>query len=65
MSGQVYTVAQVAELTGFSRQTVTRLFENERGVLLLTRPGRMHKRTYRSLRIPVAVYDRVIRRFHR
>jgi len=33
-----YTIAEVAALIGFSRQTVTRLFQNERGVLILERP---------------------------
>ena len=35
----VYTVAEVAALTGFSRATVTRIFERERGVLILWRPS--------------------------
>jgi hypothetical protein len=35
---QLYTVAEVAVLTGYSRQTVPRLFERERGVLVLERP---------------------------
>lgn len=33
-----YTVAEVAALTGFSRQTVTRMFEKEKGVIILERP---------------------------
>jgi predicted transcriptional regulator len=41
-----FTVAEVAELTGFSRQTVTRLFERERGVLVMERPEAMHKQRY-------------------
>ncbi len=57
-----YTVADVAELTGFSRNTVIRMFERERGVLILGRPESMHKRRYRSIRIPRAVYERVISR---
>jgi hypothetical protein len=59
---QTYTVGEVAELTGFSRNTVIRLFEKERGVLILARPERMHKRRYRSIRIPRAVYERVLYR---
>ena len=55
-----YTVAEVAALTGFSRSTVIRMFEKERGVLIIERPESMHKRRYRSLRIPRAVYERVI-----
>ncbi len=56
------TVAEVATITGFSRQTVTRLFEKEKGVLVLSRPEEMHKRGYRSIRIPRAVMDRVLAR---
>jgi AraC-like DNA-binding protein len=58
----VYTVAEIAALTGLSRQTVTRLFERERGVIILGRPESTHKRSYRSIRIPRAVYERVIGR---
>lgn len=57
-----YTVAEVAVLTGFSRQTITRIFEREKGVLVQARPESMHKRGYRSIRIPRAVYERVVRR---
>jgi predicted transcriptional regulator len=56
-----YTVAEVAALTGFSRQTITRIFENEPGVLVVERPGESHKRGYRSIRIPRTVYERVVR----
>ena len=59
---RVHTVAEVAALMGLSRQTVTRLFERERGVIILARPESMHKRPYRSIRIPCAVYERVISR---
>jgi len=57
---QVYTVAEVAELMGLSRQTVTRPFEHEKGVLILSRPETMHKRPYRSLRIPRVAYERTL-----
>lgn len=56
------TVAEVAALTGLSRNTVTRLFEKEPGVIVLERPARMHKQRYRSIRIPRAVYERVMNR---
>lgn len=59
---QAYTVNEVADLTGWSRQTVTRLFEAEEGILVLSRPETMHKRSYRSIRIPRHVYERVIRK---
>lgn len=54
------TVAEVAALTGFSVQTVTRMFEREPGVLVIARPSAKSKRRYRSIRIPRAVYERVI-----
>lgn len=54
------TVAEVAALTGLSRRTVTRLFEHERGVIVLNRAEELHKRRYRSIRIPRAVYERVL-----
>ena len=61
-SKSALTVAEVADLTGFSRQTVSRMFEDEPGVLVLTRPETLHKRSHRSIRVPRNVYDRVIRR---
>jgi hypothetical protein len=39
---------------------VTRLFENEPGVLVVERQAA--KRAYRSIRIPRTVYERVIRK---
>ena len=57
-----YTVAEVCALTGFSRGTITRMFEDEPGVLVINRPEKMHKQRYRSLRIPRAVYERVVRK---
>ena len=60
---QAYTVAEVAAMTGFSRQTITRMFEREPGVIIVPRPSTNCKRLYRSIRIPRAVYERVLRRF--
>jgi len=59
-NGTPYTISEVAQLTGFSPQTVTRMFENERGVLIVKRQAK--KRNYRTIRIPRTVYERVIRR---
>ena len=56
-----FTVREVAELTGFSVRTVTRMFENQPGVIVLEREEKMHKRRYRSIRIPRVVYERIIR----
>jgi hypothetical protein len=57
-----YTVKEVSNLTGFSRDTITKLFEHERGVLIIERPEKSHKRRYRTIRIPREVYERVVRR---
>ncbi len=57
-----YTLSEIAEMTGFSRQTVSRLFENETGTLILRSPETLHKRGYRSIRVPRVVYERVIRK---
>lgn len=56
------TVNEAAALSGFSRNTIIRMFSNERGVLILARPEKMHKRKYRTMRIPRHVYERVINR---
>lgn len=59
---QAYTVDEVAALTGWSRRTVIREFESVPGVIVLERKETMHKRRYRKLTIPRAVYERVIQR---
>jgi hypothetical protein len=41
------------------------MFENEPGVLIVARPKSLHRRAYRSIRIPRTVYERVIRRITR
>jgi hypothetical protein len=57
LENEAYTVQDVAALLKFSRQTITLLFENEPGVLILKNGKR------RSLRIPPAVYQRVVRKW--
>ena len=50
-----------AALTGLSRRTVIRMFEKEPGVIVvLDNPETLHKRRYRTIRIPRAVYRRVV-----
>lgn len=53
------TMREIAELTGFSRQTVTRIFEDEPGVLVFERPETLHKRKHRTITVPRPVYERV------
>ena len=63
MNEKALTVAEAAMMTGLSPQTITRMFEKEPGTIILNRPEKMHKRRYRSIRIPRVVCDRVLRRF--
>lgn len=63
MEKNAFSVREVAALTGWSPQTITRMFEDEPGVFVLERPTKMNKRRYRSIRIPRAVYERVIRKY--
>lgn len=56
-----YTISDAARLTGLSRQTITRIFEREQGVIVMKRSATRSKRNYRSIRIPRPVYERVIR----
>ena len=56
------TVKEVSALMGLSRQTVTRIFEDEPGTIILPAVKALHKRGQRSIRIPRAVYERVVHR---
>ena len=58
-----YTISEVVESAGFSRNTVTRLFEHEKGVLVLSHPEEMHKRRYRSIRIPAPSMSGLLEEF--
>jgi hypothetical protein len=59
-----YSPAEVAELLNLSVDKIRKLFQNEPGVLILTSPARLNrgKRTYKTLRIPEFVLQRVLRR---
>jgi hypothetical protein len=60
MEEQFFTVAEAAKFLKVSRDTITRLFADEPGVVDLGSPERLHKRRYRVLRIPDAIFNRVI-----
>ena len=53
-----YTLGEAARLLGVSRETATRLFEGEEGVLVLSVPGARRK----LRRIPRPVFNRVLNR---
>lgn len=50
---------ELAKLWGVSVNTIRRLFRDATGVLVIDRPEKMHKRGYRSMRIPESVAKRV------
>jgi AraC-like DNA-binding protein len=56
------TVAQVAERWGLSSDTITRLFQDEPGVIPLGNANPRGKRRRVTLRIPVEVVERVKRK---
>jgi len=58
------TVREVAERLKVNEATVRRLFASEPGVIVIGFPRR-GRRVYRTLRIPEAVFRRVVERFVR
>ncbi len=59
-----YTVKEVAEKMHLSRRIVADLFAREKGVIIYERPNpRRKRRSYRTIRIPRHVYERVLRRY--
>lgn len=59
---QTLKPSDVADLMGLSVPTVRKLFLDEPGVIVIDRPSTNSKKRYRSLRIPRAVFERVMRR---
>jgi len=59
---ELFSVAEVAARLKISADTVTRLFENEPGVIDLGAPETLHKRRYRILRIPTSVLNRTLQK---
>ena len=54
-----YKPAQLAKLWGFHANKVRDWFKDEPGVLIEDRPEKLHKRPYKSMRIPASVARRV------
>jgi hypothetical protein len=59
---ELFSVAEVAVRLKISADKVTRMFEDEPGVIDLGGPELMHKRRYRILRIPGSVLNRVLQK---
>jgi hypothetical protein len=58
---QHFTVEQIARNRNLSADTIRKLFVDEPGVIVITKPKRF-RRTYRVLRIPASVERRVFAR---
>jgi Helix-turn-helix domain len=60
MLEEYLTPAEVAEILKVSLNTVIRRFENVPGVIDLGSTEKMHRRRYRTLRIPRSVLNRFV-----
>lgn len=60
-----FSIKECAVILGRSRQTTSRIFEKEPGVIVIERPEGPNKRGYRSITVPRAVLTRVLGRLSR
>jgi hypothetical protein len=60
-----YSVIEIAKLWALSEKTVRKIFETEPGVIYWSTEERLHKRGYRTLRVPETVLHRVHRKLRR
>lgn len=60
-----YSAAEVADLWHLNVETIRRLFLEEPGVIVLQNPLTKGKRSYKTIRIPHSVLERVHRRLRR
>jgi hypothetical protein len=51
---QHFSPSELGKLWGLSDDTIRAWFRDEKGVLLIDRPEKMHKRGYTSMRIPAS-----------
>ncbi len=57
-----YSVIEISKLWALSEKTVRKIFEREPGVIQWGAEERLHKRSYRTLRVPESVLHRVHRK---
>jgi hypothetical protein len=60
-----YSVIEIAKLWALSEKTVRKIFETEPGVIHWSTQERLHKRGYRTLRVPETILHRVHRKLRR
>jgi hypothetical protein len=56
-----YSCAELGEKWHLSSVTIRRLCEEHGGILIIDRPETMHKRRYRSIRVPQSTADEIYR----
>jgi len=59
---QVLTIKECSARLGLSEKTCRRIFKAELGTILLKRPGSGRKQVYCSVRVPEAVFLRVLKK---
>jgi hypothetical protein len=57
-----WSPAEVAEKWGLGPATIRRLFQDEPGVVVISKPAKKNRQQHRTIRIPQSVLDRVHRR---
>ena len=62
MEDELFSVAELATRLKISADKVTRMFQDESGVIDLGARETLHKRRYRILRIPASVVNRVLQK---
>jgi hypothetical protein len=60
-----YSIIEIAELWALSEKTVRKIFGREPGVIHWSTEEKLHKRGYRTLRVPESVLHRVHRKLCR
>lgn len=60
-----YAPSEVAELWHLNVETIRGIFQNESGILVLHAPTQKGKRSYKTIRIPQSVLERVHKRLQR
>ena len=60
-----YSIIEIAELWALSEKTVRKIFEREPDVIHWSTEEKLHKRGYRTLRVPETVLHRVHRKLRR
>jgi hypothetical protein len=60
-----YSVIEIAKLWALSEKTVRKIFEREPGVIHWCTEEKLHRRGYRTLRVPETVLYRVHRKLRR